>query len=219
MISLAIPFVQNRPSKWADSDPKGNHCQEASLQSILSYFKPDSSYGFEQMCEITGRNSDKAVWAFGYSLWLTDNGFEVQRITTVDYKAFARQGIDYIRDTYGDEIADWQEQNTNFEKALQLADQYIDKVDIVTKSPQISDIESAMVDGWLAKVMIDSGVVEETGQYLGHSVVVTGVESDSVIYHENGMPPIPDRKVTQELFQVAIDAFGGEMDLIRPLPA
>ena len=215
MTQNTIPFFQNRIGTGDNPDSAGSHCQEASLQSILNYFEPEMGYSFSQLCQITGRTTELAVWAFQYSIRLVDNGYEVQRWTTVDYPAFAEKGIDYIRGEYGAEIAEWQEQNTDFATALELANEYIAKVELVAQKPTVAAIDQAMSQDWLAKVMVDAGVLNDLGHYLGHSVVVTSVNEGNVTFHDNGLPPQENRVETGELFQEAIDGFGGEMDLIR----
>ena len=215
MPRLDVPFFENR-AKPDDPDCQGYCCQEVSLQSTLGYFEPDTYYSFDRMCEITGKLPDKAVWAFEYSIWLVDNGYEVKRMTTVDYPAFAKKGIDYIRKSYGDEIADWQLENSDVDGALEKVSEYLEKVQIVKRKPTVEDIREAMEDGWVAKVMVDSGVLNDLGKYVGHTVVVTDYGLGSVTFHDSGLPPVENRIETIEKFTEAMDSFGGEMDLIRP---
>jgi len=213
-MKLKIPFYPNKPKD--ETDKHGHYCQEMSLMSIINFFE-QSKYSFDDMIGITSRKPDKACWAFPYSLWLIDNGYSVKRITTVDYDAFARNGIAYIRQAYGDEIAQWQAEESDIELALETVDEYIEKVELINKQPMTDDINSAMEEGYLVKLMIDHSVLNASDRYLPHSVTVTGFDSTHFYIHDSGLPPLENRKIETSLLQAAMDSFGGEMDLIKLL--
>lgn len=51
--------------------------------------------------------------------------------------------------------------------------------------------------------------------YIGHSVIVTGFDDESIWFHDPGMPPEKNRKVSQQIFQEAMTSFGDEIDAIK----
>ena len=66
------------------------------------------------------------------------------------------------------------------------------------------------------RVSVDAGILDPSkGGYFGHSVVVLGFEDDKVIFHDPGLPSQAYRRERREVFQGAMDSFGGMMDLIK----
>ncbi len=182
---------------------------------ILGYFEPSKTYSLEDLERITAKEPEKGSWEMPHSIWLVDHGFEIKHFAEFDYIAFREEGIEYIRRAFGDETADWQLANSDVEAARSMVDEYLDKTIIIPRKPTIKDVEAAMQDGWLARVMVNSSVLNDREGYVGHSVVVTGYDNDSIWFHDPGLPAEQDRMVSRALFYDAMESFGGEMDIIR----
>lgn len=211
-MQLTIPFY---PNQATPSHPEGAYCQEMSLKMLLGYFEPTRIYELAELEKITDRTPEKSGWEMAYTLWLMEHGYEVKRFSAFDYKAFQKKGLEYIREEYGDETAEWQNANSDVPKAQAQVASYLARVDLVSKKPTIEDIKQVMQDGYLVKVAVDSGDLNNLGNYVGHFVVVTGYDDTSIWFHDPGLPPLENRHVSYELFQKAMDSFGGEMDAIR----
>jgi hypothetical protein len=209
---LDIPFYA---AFSTPGHPLGIHCVESSLKMILGYFEPDNEYTMVQLEKITGKQPEKGSWSFQWSLWFTDHGYKVKHYTTFDFDAFISEGLDYIRREYGDEVAEWQAENSDVELARSQAKDFIRKVEIVPKKPTIDDIRKEHEDGSVVKPMVNSMVLNNHEGYEGHSVVVLDVDEKSVWFHDPGLPTFENRKVSHKLFQEAMDSFGGEMDVIK----
>ena len=63
--------------------------------------------------------------------------------------------------------------------------------------------------------MVNSMVLNDHEGYEGHSVVVLDVDDKNIWFHDPGLPAMENRKVSHELFQKAMDSFGGEMDAVK----
>lgn len=210
--TLPIPFY----SAFATpGHPEGVHCVETSLKMILKYFEPDKDYSVEKLEKITGKQPEKGSWSFQWSIWFTDHGYTVKHYTTFDFKAFMDEGIDYIRHEYGHEVADWQEQNSDVEFARSQTKEYLEKVEVVAKKPTIDEIRQEHGARSLVKPMVNSRVLNNKEGYEGHSVVVIDVDDENIWFHDPGLPAYENRKVSCQLFQEAMDSFGGEMDIIK----
>lgn len=184
---------------------------------ILGYFEPGKSYTTKHLEEITGMRPDKAAWEMQFSIWFINNGFEVKHFSTFDYQAFKQDGMEYIRKTYGEEVANWQIANSDIDSALKLIDEYTKKVKIVHRKPTIKDIVEQMKSGYIVRVGVNSGFLNNTGRYVGHSVVVTGYDASSIWFHDPGLPPMKNRETDHQTFQKAMDSFGSEIDAIKKL--
>lgn len=209
-----IPFYSAFPTP---GHPEGVHCVETSLKTILGYFEPEKEYSIEALEKITGKQPEKGSWSFQWSLWFTEHGYKVKHYATFDFEAFMAEGIDYIRQEYGDEVADWQEQNSDVELVRTQAKEFVNKVEIVVKKPAIDDIRKEHQDGSVVKPMVNSRVLNDKTGYEGHSVVILDIDDKDIWFHDPGLPAQENRKVSHELFQKAMDSFGGEMDVIKKL--
>jgi len=211
---LNIPFYAAFPTP---GHPEGVHCVETSLKMILGYFEPKKEYSIKELETITGKQPEKGSWSFQWSLWFSDHGYKIKHYTTFDFEAFRAEGIDYIRREYGDEVADWQAQNSDVELARTQAKDFVSKVEIVPKKPTIDDIRNEHKDSSVVKPMVNSRVLNDQAGYEGHSVVILDVDDKNIWFHDPGLPAQENRKVTHELFQKAMDSFGGEMDVIKKI--
>ena len=72
-----------------------------------------------------------------------------------------------------------------------------------------------MADGYVAKPMVNSKILNGQEGYEGHSVVVLDVDESDIWFHDPGLPAFENRKISHALFQQAMDSFGGEMDVIK----
>jgi hypothetical protein len=182
---------------------------------ILGFFEPNKKYSVEDMEKITGKQPEEATWGMQWSIWFINHGYDIKHYTTFDFAAFQAKGVEYIRETYGSEIAKWQTENSDINKAKELTAKFIKKVKVVKKRPTIMDIREAMTDKYLVKVAVNQKMLNGKVGYVGHSVVVTDVNDESVWIHDPGLPAFENKKVSLKLFQDAMDSFGGEMDAIK----
>lgn len=213
-MKLQIPFYS---SFAIPGYPLGVHCVETSLKMILGYIEPETKYTIEEIEKISGKQPGKGSWSFQWSLWFVEHGYQVKHYTKFNFDTFIRDGIDYIRQEYGDEIADFQDRTSDVEAARKLAKDYVTKISIVAKEPTIEDIRSEMNQGFVVKPMVNSMVLNDKDGYEGHSVVVLEVDNSDIWFHDPGLPAFENRKMSQAKFQQAMDSFGGEMDVIKQL--
>ncbi len=210
---LDIPFY----SSFSVADhPLGVHCLEISIKMLLGYFYPKDEYTIKDLETITQKQYGKGSWSTAYSLWFIEHNFEVVHVSEFDFEKFKNNGIEHIRQVYGDEVADWQKLNTDYKTALNQIDEYIKFIKIEKRKPLVKDIVKCMQKGYVARVSVDSGYLNNTNNYEGHSVIVVGFDENNVWFHDPGLPAFKNRKITKEKFQIAMNKFGGEMDLIKP---
>ena len=213
-MKIQIPFYS---SFAIPGHPNGVHCVETSLRMILGYFEPETKYTIKELEKISGKQPGKGSWSFQWSLWFVNNGYEVKHYTIFNFRAFIDEGIDYIRREYGNKVADWQEQTSDVEAARLLAAEFINSVTVVPKKPTIEDIRQEMTNGFVAKPMVNSKVLNEAEGYEGHAVVVLDIDDSNIWFQDPGLPAFENRKMSHKLFQQAMDSFGGEMDVIKRL--
>lgn len=211
-MKLSIPFYS---SFATPGHPEGVHCAEICLKMILGYFEPNTEYSIEDLENITGKKPEMGSWSFDWSIWFARNGYLVRNYSTFDYELFKERGIDYIRQVYGKEIADWQEANTDVEQARARVDEYLCLVEVVTKKPTLTDVKKEHESGAVVKAKVNSRILNNREGYEGHGVVVLDADDRYIWFHDPGLPAHEDRRVSLQLFQKAMDSFGGEMDAVK----
>lgn len=211
-MKLNVPFYAAFPTPGY---PEGVHCVETSLKMILKYFEPNTDYSIDELEKITDKQPEKGSWSFKWSIWFANHGYTVKHYSTFDFRAFMADGIGYIRRAYGDEVANWQAGNSDVELARSQTKEYLDKVEIVAKKPTIDDIRREHRANSLIKPMVNSRVLNGKEGYEGHSVVILDIDDNDISFHDPGLPAFENRKVSHQLFQEAMDSFGGEMDIVQ----
>ncbi len=190
---VKVPFVPNSEDDL--------HCFQASYLSIAKYYIPDFGMSWDDWCSVTGYEEGKGTWASAGLLWFKNQGFSVRHISLFDYERFIELGADYLVELVGEEVGNWQIKHTNLPLEIERAKQLL-KNSLVEKSePSLDDIRRYISDGWLVRVLVNSRTLNGKEGYVGHSVVVTDIDDLNVVFHDPGLPPIPNRQVSCELFE------------------
>jgi len=212
MIRTDIPFY---PSFATKAFPEGEHCVVMSLKMILGVLMPEHEFTIEELEKITHKAPEGGAFATHYLIWLADQGFEIKRWDTHDWKAFEKEGIEYIRRAIGDEAAEYTAKSADVPYEQSVVDEFLQKVTIVKQKPTIEIAEQAFQEGWLLRAPVNSRILNRRSGYEGHSVVIVGFDGDDVIFHDPGLPAKENRRESRQLFQKAMDSFGGELDAVR----
>ena len=98
---------------------------------ILGHFEPGVERTMEEICAITGKEPGRATWQLDWALWFVRNGYEVKHYSRFDFDRFAVEGIEYIRSEYGDDVARWQDENSDVAAAQLKTPEYLRSVQTV----------------------------------------------------------------------------------------
>jgi hypothetical protein len=215
MILTDVPFYASQPTK---AFPEGEDCLPICLKMMLGVLMPERTFSLKELQLITHKTPAGGAFATHYLIWLVDQGFEVKRWDTYDWRAFGREGLAYIRRTLGDEVADYNASIADIPAEQRVVDEFLRKVTIIPEHPTVATAEQAMSDGWLVRVTVNQRLLNGQDGFVGHSVVIIGFEGDDVIFHDPGLPARVARREPRTSFQQAMDSYGGELDAIRPKP-
>jgi hypothetical protein len=188
-----------------------------SLKMMLGVLMPEREFSLAELEEITHKQPDAGAFATHHLIWMVENGLEVQHWDTHDWPAFRDDGLDYIRRTVGDDAANYAATGSDIPAEQAVIDRFLEVVPMIKKKPRIADMEQLFDEGWLVRAGVNSRVLNNRDGYVGHSVVITGFEDDDVIFHDPDVPGTANRRSPRELFQAAMDSFGGEIDAVRQL--
>jgi hypothetical protein len=205
-----VPFVSNTPDDL--------RCVPASYLTILKYFKPDTAMTMSRWSKLTGYEAGKGTWASKALLWFAAHGFDVKHFEQFDYEDFIKSGGDYLIRLAGPEVGQWQIDHSNIPLEQKRAQKLLAGGLIEYREPTINDIKHYLDEGYLVKLLINSRRLNNKPGYVGHSVTAVGYTDDSIIIHDPGLPPIPNRTVKFEDFEAAWaypNVEAKELDAIR----
>ena len=206
-----VPFVPNTDD--------GMHCYQSSFLMLLRHFLPERSWSMTDAEEITDKRTDETAWPIAGPLWLVRHGFDVRVTFDFDYRAMSNEGNTYSRRRYGDEVADWQRQRGSNFVDNDLAKAFLADVDIQQSVPKFSDITDSLERGGLAICGVNSRRLNGEDGYVGHNVVIFGIDETYVLLHNPGPPPIEGQRVSRGDFAAAWshpDDSGRYLMTVRP---
>lgn len=197
-INHDIPFVSN--------DEDDMHCFQASLSMIIQYFRPDEDISFEKLDKKTDHLPGHGTWPLQGLQFLRSLGIDVSIITPFDYEKFVEQGVEYIRAMYGDEIAQWQDENNDLSADQEKIKKLLPTARIENRNPTYNDILSTL-EKYPVMCSIDSSITRGELEYTGHFVVIRGYDDKGLFLNDPGLPPRENVHVPKGIFEKAWDSF------------
>lgn len=190
-----VPFISNTSDDL--------HCQQAAYMMVLKFFRPETNIDFEAWDEITGFEKNKGTWATASLLWFKDQGFKVKHLSLFNMEKFVKKGGEYLIESAGEKVGQWQIQHSNLPLEQKRAKQLINSGIYVEKEPTKQDIIKFLDDGYLARVLVNARKLNNKKGYAGHAVVVIGYDDNGFTLHDPGLPPQQRRKVSFQNFENA----------------
>lgn len=190
-----VPFYAN-----SEDD---THCYQAAIASVLKYFQPDKDYTFDQLDEMSAKREGLWTWQTQMSINLINAGFDVVSIDDFDISAFVNEGEEYLRRKYGDDVAEAQAKHSDIKQEQELSAKYLEIGEHIQRIPSIEDVKLMLEKGYLIICNVNSMALSGNEGYVGHFVVVFGVDGEQILFHDPGLPPTPSRTETIELFNKA----------------
>lgn len=155
---------------------------------------------------MSGHKKGKLTWQGTSLLALSKMGFKVVNIENLDYKKFTAQGESYLRSIWQEKVFNIQNQYSNLKQEQRVAEKLIrDKnISLIKRRVEIEDADYYFKKGYLVLVAINSAVLAGKKEYWPHIVVLTGIDARNVAFHDPGLPPIKNKKVSKGLLRKAI---------------
>lgn len=188
MIIQNIPFFSNTPDD--------THCFQAVLKMVLKYFQPDRDYSFEELDKFSDKVPNMWTWATRTLINMQKMGFDLINMESFDYLAFSKNGKNYIENKFGQEMAIAQEQNSNLQKEMIDASEFVKVFGNNFILPEIEDIKNYIDQGYVIGCNVNIEKLNKNSGYAGHFILVFGYDDNNLYLHDPGHPPYPDRKVS-----------------------
>lgn len=195
MNSKNIPFYPNLKDDL--------HCLQACLKMVLKFYFPKKNYSYSELDKISRHVKGKWTWQGSSLLELSKLGFEVVNIENLNYIKFSQTGEEYLQKIWSPEVFESQKKFSNLKQEQQVAKKLIKdkKIKLINRQAQIGDIEYYFSNNFTVLVSLNPCVLQKQDCYASHIVVVTGVDSQGVAFHDPGLPAQKNKKVSKKLFE------------------
>jgi hypothetical protein len=196
-----------KPKFYANLDDE-THCTQASIIMVLSILFPEKNFSFEEIDKVTNNQ-----WS-GFATWQTHELFYYEELNinfkyydTFDMKIFGEQGLAYIAEAYGHEVAEYNLKNTkdiNLERrlCLEIANK---KWFFKRKNIGLNLVKKLLDQNYYLMLNLNSRILNQQPGWAGHRVVCYGYDENGLVVHDPGLPPHPARHVAFDLFKKAWD--------------
>lgn len=194
-VDFSVPFYSNTIDD--------THCWQAAIKMVLKYFEPAKEFNWEELDVLTDKKPNLWSWPSAGLLHLSNIGYEIKIIEAFDYKRFSQEGSKYIYSEFGNEVGRSQEEHADIQQGMSLAGNLIKKGLCTNQIPQIKDILNFLDNGYIVICNINSAKLNNKDGYVGHFVVVKGYKDTQIILHDPGLPPLENRLIDFNSFQLA----------------
>lgn len=193
-----VPFYANLKDN--------NHCFQACLKMVLKCYFPDKNYSFKELDKISKHKKGKWTWQGAALITLAKLGFDVVNIENLDYKKFAKDGDVYLKKIWSDETFKLQNKFSDLNQEQKIAQKLINlkKVELVNKIARMSDVEKYFSKSFFVMVSVNPCVFERKKCYWSHLVLVTGMDRNFITFHDPGLPPVKNKRVSKKIFEKAM---------------
>ena len=190
-----IPFYSNTPDD--------THCFQASLKMVLKYFYPNEDYSWEELDKITAKVEGLWTWPTAGLIWLQEKGLEVKNIELFDYDKFIQKGGQYLVEQYGEEVGNEQTKHSDIKQEIELTKKFVKIIDTEKKIPELDDIKQLLLKNYVIIVNVNAKALNDESGYVGHFVVIKGIDDDGFMLNDPGLPGRENHRVSFELFEKA----------------
>jgi len=170
---------------------------------VLKYFLPNREFSWKELEKMSAKKKNLWTWPTAAILNLKKMGFDVIKISDFDYERFAKEGEKYLVEKYGEKVAEIQIKHSDIAQEKGLAKKLIKEFKTIKRPASFDDIKKLLSKGYLIICNVNSRALNNQEGYVGHFVVIVGVEDEKIILHDPGLPPFPNREVPKNIFEKA----------------
>jgi hypothetical protein len=173
---------------------------------ILKYYFPKKNYSFKKLDKLSKHVKGKWTWQGASLLVLSKMGFDVVNIENLDYKRLAKDGDKYLKNIWSEEVFNIQNQFSDLKQEQKIAQRMLKdkRFKLINREASFRDIEKYFNEGYMVVVSVNPCVFERKKCYSSHLVLVTDIDSRIITFHDPGLPPVKNKKVSRKLFEKAM---------------
>jgi len=205
------PFIAN---------PDGHRCLQCTLWMALRALGADPGLTLDQLDAATFRRAGEGTWT--HAAYLALAGFphiEARAIDPFDYERFAVQPLLTVLDTFPRPVAETLANGFDLVAAASLARRLLAErpLDIVRRSPDLSDVRALLDGGWLLIANVNAAALQGSDGVIGHSLLLFARDGAELRAHDPGTGGSghPDRAFDERTFERAWSFMGaGQRELL-----
>lgn len=180
------------------------HCFQAALLMVLSYFFPKRKYSYKEMDHLTGFKKGRNTWDAKGLTWLSEKGFSITRISDFDYQSFADNGADYLKWFWRPEVYDYQKKFSDFTEGQREVKKLVRKAHFIHRRPQLKDLDTCGKDvSCIQLASVNACALDGRRGFTNHTVVIENI-GKTITLSDPGLPPQPHREVSRKAFKKAL---------------
>jgi hypothetical protein len=183
------------------------HCSQACFIMAVATLE-GRKLSFGEVDQITGFKPGVLTWPFQSYLGYERFGLRVEVIEAMDFRAFAHDPELYIRNEYpSPKVQKEMLDNLDVPKERQAVLNLLEtpSVRLTCRVPTIDDISESLQTGGVPIVSVNYWALRsDPDRYLGHAVIVVGMDETHVTVADPGPPGNPSFRVTKNTFLEAL---------------
>lgn len=173
----------------------GNHdnrsCVQCCYRMMLSYFYPQKNWSQSDMDEFCGASPGKYTWMFKPLTGMINLGLNLVVYSNLNTQEFLASPVEYMIQKYGSEGAKVNIENTDMDKVLAQAKDYVEspeyhRIKRYSHSYTINMVKQLLDDGYLLLTWVNSRALNNLSGYSGHYILMHDHEPGVLIAHDPG---------------------------------
>lgn len=130
-------------------------------------------------------------------------GIYVTDYDIIDYHAWAKQGIEGLKNSISEKEFDYIKTNTkNFDAYPALIEEVLenDKFTYNREKPSFKHLEKEFNSGAICEVVLDAGTLNHEEEFALHRVVIIDITDNEIVFHDPQKNPRPARRESRDHF-------------------
>ena len=176
----------------------GRRCGQTALKSILKAKLPERDFSHKELDELTFHSSDEMTFPCQIAAAFAQLGIEF--FYPVSPGGFKRMNDNFEEDVFrlcGDHGERYLKYSSlgGIRKSVKLIRRSPGVVESETK-PEVKDLERFLQEGRIPLCLINHDLfVGKENRFVGHYIILTGIDSAEITYHDNGPKnPAPNKR-------------------------
>jgi len=179
---------------------------------VAQYLLPELDVNFNQLAKIADWKPGYVVWGFPVWKWLMDQGIHITDYDTIDYQAWADNGVTGLKASIPTkEFTYYQENSYDLDLESRRIKQALSHPQFayIQHTPSWEEIVGEHNKPGVCDITLDLAFLDRKPGFIGHRVVLVEISDSEVIFHDpNNKGDGANRRETIEHFKNAVASFG-----------
>ncbi|HSW37328.1 MAG TPA: hypothetical protein VLG37_03100 [Candidatus Saccharimonadales bacterium] len=165
----------------------GNACALACYTMVAQYLLPNKKVTFEQLSKIADWKEGYVVWGFQVWEWLMNQGIHIVDYDTIDYQAWAKNGLAGLQTSASPQEFTFYKDNTfDVESESEYISQMFEHPNFtyVRKKPTWEDVVREFRAPGICDLTLNSAALNKQEGFYPHRVVLLDITDTHVVFHD-----------------------------------